>query len=269
MRKSNAIGLGAMLFAAAMPAFAGIHYKSIMKWESKHYPSREVQVEGWVSGAKGRVAFTNSINPNPITVNGTSLLTNDGGKTLYRVFPNEKTYIMWDLDPSLGSKSAMRNGMGLRIQYSEPKVERLLDEDGGTVAGVPVHHTRYRTSYTKESNLFGSRQTSAVVIQQDFWVTPKIDDSGMSVWLRTEPPRTGDADIDRLLTAEKYKVPGFPLKEIIVTTEGAQRSGGTETTQVTLEVTQLDTSAVLPDGILELPADYKETRMAPLEVPRN
>src|SRR4051812_18379911 len=268
MSKTNAIGLGAALFVAAVPAFAGIHYKSFMKWERNHYPTREVQVEGWVSGAKGRVAFSDSINPNPITMNGTCLLTNNGGKTFYRVLPNEKTYVVWDLDPSLGTVGAMLNSMGLKIQYSEPKVERLFDEDGDTVAGVPVHHIRYRTSYkkTSKSKMFGTGQTN-VVIQQDFWATPKIADSGMGVWLRTEPPRTGEADIDRLLTAEKYKVPGFPLKVITVTTEAAQRAGGSETTRITLEVTQLETSAVVPDGILEFPADYKETQMAPLEVP--
>jgi hypothetical protein len=265
MRKTNSIILGATLLVAAVPAFAGIHYKSTTKSDDTRGHSSEVQVEGWVAGDRARVEFKDSTNPSPATKKGTYLLTQDGGKTLYLVNPEEKTYVVWDLNAMLSAVGTVMNGKGplLKIQFSEPKVEMLADEDGGTVAGVPAHHTKYRTSYTTTVKVLGMGRSSAVVTEQDFWTTTKLVDLGMGVWLRAEPPRTGNADFDRLLTAEKYKLQGYPLKMVTVTTNTDSKSGRASTSRSTMEVTQLDTSATVPAGNFELPAGYKETQMLP------
>jgi hypothetical protein len=265
MRKTSSIILGAALFVAAVPAFAGIHYKSTTKSDDARGHSSEVQVEGWVAGDKARVEFKDSTNPSPATKKGTYLLTKDGGKTLYLVNPEEKTYAVWDLNAMLGAVGTVMNGMGplLKIQFSEPKVEKIADEDGGTVAGVPAHHTKYRTSYTTTVKVLGMGRSSAVVSEQDFWTSTKLVDPGMGVWLRAGPPRTGNADFDRLLTAEKYKLQGYPLKMVTVTTNTDSKNGRATTSRSTMEVTQLDTSATVPAGSFELPAGYKETQLLP------
>ncbi|HSS48083.1 MAG TPA: DUF4412 domain-containing protein [Thermoanaerobaculia bacterium] len=270
MRRISSIILGATLFVAAVPAFAGIHYKSSTKSEGARGRESEVQVEGWVAGEKARVEFKDSTNP--ATQKGTYLLTKDGGKTLYMVNPEEKTYAVWDLNAMLGAMGAIMNGMGplLRIQFSEPTVEKIADEDGGTVAGAPAHHTKYRTSYTTTVKVLGMGRSSNVVTEQDFWTTTKLADSGMGVWLRAEPPRTGNADFDRLLTAEKYKIQGYPLKIVTVTTNTDSKSGKVTTSHSTMEVTELDTKASVPASSFELPAGYKEAEMKPMkpETPR-
>ena len=265
MRNVSSIVVGAALFVAAAPAFAGIHYKSTTKSEGARGRDSEVQVEGLVAGDRARVEFKDSTNPSPATKKGTYLLTQDGGKTLYLVNPEEKTYVVWDLNAMLSAVGTVMNGKGplLKIQFSEPKVEMLADEDGGTVAGVPAHHTKYRTSYTTTVKVLGMGRSSAVVTEQDFWTTTKLVDLGMGVWLRAEPPRTGNADFDRLLTAEKYKLQGYPLKMVTVTTNTDSKSGRASTSRSTMEVTQLDTSATVPAGNFELPAGYKETQMLP------
>ncbi|HEV7509264.1 MAG TPA: DUF4412 domain-containing protein [Thermoanaerobaculia bacterium] len=263
MRKSSSIVLGAALFVAAAPAFAGIHYKSTTKSDGPRGQGNEVQVEGWVAGEKARVEFKDSTSPNPVTQKGTYLLTKDGGKTLYLVNPEEKTYAVLDLSAMLGTVGTVMNGMGplLKIQFSEPKVEKLADEDGGTVAGVPAHHTQYRTSYTTTVKVLGMGRSSSVVTEQDFWTTTKLVDPGMGVWLRAEPPRTGNPDFDRLLTAEKYKLQGYPLKMVTVTTNTDSKNGRVTTSHSSMEVTQLETSATVPASSFELPAGYKETQL--------
>ncbi|HEY4565360.1 MAG TPA: DUF4412 domain-containing protein [Thermoanaerobaculia bacterium] len=255
--------IGAALFVAAVPAFAGIHYKSTTKSDGARGRNNEVQVEGWVSGEKARVEFKDSTSPNPVTQKGTYMLTKDGGKTLYLVNPEEKTYAVLDLSAMLGTVGTVMNGMGplLKIQFSEPQVEKIADEDGGTVAGVPAHHTKYRTSYTTTVKVLGMGRSSAVVSEQDFWTTTKLSDPGMGVWLRAEPPRTGNADFDRLLTAEKYKLQGYPLKMVTVTTNTDSKNGKATTSHSTMEVTQLETNASVPAASFELPAGYKETQM--------
>jgi hypothetical protein len=263
LRKTSSIVLGAAFFVAAIPAFAGIHYKSTTKSEGPRGQGNEVQAEGWVAGEKARVEFKDSTSPNPATQKGTYLLTKDGGKTLYLVNPEEKTYAVLDLSAMLGTVGTVMNGMGalLKIQFSEPQVEKVLDEDGGTVAGVPAHHTKYRTSYTTSVKVLGMGRSSAVVSEQDFWTSTKLVDPGMGVWLRAEPPRTGNADFDRLLTAERYKLQGYPLKMVTVTTNTDSKNGRATTSHSTMEVTQLETSATVPAGSFELPAGYKETQM--------
>ena len=165
----------------------------------------------------------------------------------------------------LGAVGTVMNGMGplLKIQFSEPKVEKILDEDGGTVAGVAAHHTKYRTSYTTTVKVLGMGRSSAVVTEQDFWTTTKLVDPGMGVWLRAEPPRTGNADFDRLITAEKYKLQGYPLKMVTVTTNTDSKSGKVTTSHSSMEVTQLETSASVPASSFEIPAGYKEAQMVP------
>ncbi|HYX22587.1 MAG TPA: hypothetical protein VFC23_00425 [Thermoanaerobaculia bacterium] len=265
MRKLTSSILAAALVVAAAPAFAGIHYKSSTKSEDGRGRSNEVQVEGWVAGEKARVEFKDSTNGNPVARKGTYLLTQDAGKTLYLVNPEDKTYAVWDLSAMLGAVGSLMNGMGplLRIQFSEPRVEKVADEDGGTVAGLPTHHTKYRTSYTASVKVLGMGSTSNVVTEQDFWTTTKLPDAGLGVWLRAEPPRTGNADFDRLLTAEKYKLQGYPLKVVTVSTNTDPKRGRSSTTHSTMEVTQLDTSAAVPAGSFELPAGYKETQILP------
>jgi hypothetical protein len=265
LRKTNSIVLGAALFVAAAPAFAGIHYKSTTKPEGPRGRDSEVQAEGWVAGEKARVEFKESTNPSPATQKGTYLLTKDGGKTIYLVNPQEKTYGVMDLSALLGAVGTVMNGMGplLKIQFSEPKVEKMLDEDGGKVAGLAAHHTKYRTSYTTTVKVLGMGRSSNVVTEQDFWTTTKVADPGMGVWLRAEPPRTGNADFDRLITAEKYKLQGYPLKMVTVTTNTDAKNGKVTTTHSSMEVTELETGASVPAGSFEIPAGYKEAQMVP------
>ncbi|HEX4960974.1 MAG TPA: hypothetical protein VF173_09060 [Thermoanaerobaculia bacterium] len=262
---SSTLAGAALLVAATAPAFAGIHYKASTKTEGDRGRSSEIQVEGWVVGEKAKVEFTDATNGNPMAKKGTYLLTKDAGKTLYLVSPEDKTYAVWDLNAMIGTLGAVMNGMGplLRIQFSEPKVEKVADDDGGTVAGQPAHHAKFRTSYTTTVKILGMGRSSNVMSEQDFWTTTKLPDTGMGVWLRAEPPRTGNVDFDRLLTAEKYKIQGYPLKMVTVTTSTDAKSGRTSTSRSTMEVTQLDTNAGAPAGGFEIPAGYKETQMVP------
>ena len=104
-------------------------------------------------------------------------------------------------------------------------------------------------------------RSSAVVTEQDYWTSTKLSDPGMGVWLRAEPPRTGNADFDRLISAEKYKLQGYPLKSVTVTTNTDSKNGKATTSHNTMEVTQLETSAGVPAGSFEIPTGYKETQL--------
>lgn len=261
-----AVAASAAILLAAAPCAAGIHYQATTRTEgATERQSANVQVEGWVAGEKAKVEFKES-GGNPITQKGSYILTKDGAKTLYLVNPEEKTYAEMDLSGLLGAAGAVMNGMGplLKIQFSEPKVEKLLDEEGGALLGIPTRHYKFRTSYSTTVKVLGMGSSSDVVTEQEVWSTAKLSDLGLGVWLRAEPPRTGNAEFDKLINAEAFKIQGFPLKMITVTTSTDKKKGKSTTTRSTMEVTQLDASASIPAGAFEIPAGYEETQLMPM-----
>src|SRR5262249_39082986 len=90
-----------------------------------------------------------------------------------------------------------------------------------------------------------------------------LRDPALGVWLRHDPPRTGNEQFDKLIAGEteKQRVSGFPLKTVGTTTT-TQKRGKPSVTHHTLEVTLLETKSI-PDSTFEIPAGYKEPRMVP------
>jgi hypothetical protein len=253
----------ALTAVASAPAFAGVHYKSVTKTEDAQTKDSSIAVEGWVSGEKARVEFKESANP--MAKQGAWLLTKDGGKTMYLVDPEEKTYAEWNLQAMLGVVGSVMQGMGplLKIEFSDPKVEKLLEEDGGTVVGISTRHYRFRTSYNMKIRVLGMGNEANVVTEQDIWATDRLQDIALGVWLRSDPPRTGNEQFDKLIAAEAGKTQGFPLKMVTVSTTTQKKGNKQTVTRSTMEVTQLDTSANVPGSSFEIPGGYKETQLMP------
>lgn len=183
--------LGAALFlAVAVPGFAGVHYISVTQTEGGGQAGM-IQAEGWVSGTNAKVAFLET-SGNPVLQEGTYMLTKDGGKTLLLVNPKEKTYSEWSLEGMLGTVGAIMNNMGalLKVQFSEPRIEKILDEDGGAVAGLPTRHSKVRTNYSMTVKLLGMTNSTDVMSEQDIWATTKLQDAGLGVLA----PRRAAAD---------------------------------------------------------------------------
>jgi hypothetical protein len=260
---SHSISAIALFLAVAAPGFAGIHYKATTTVQDAASKSNQIQVEGWVSGDNAKIAFLQS-GGNPVAQEGTYMVTKDGGRTLFLVNPEEKTYAKWDVQAMLGTLGAVMNGMGplLKIQFSEPKVEKLAEGDGGTIQGLPTRHYKYRTSYNMTIKVLGMGNSSDVVTEQDVWTTSKLQDAGLGVWLRVEPPRTGNTEFDKMLNSAAYQHQGFPVKMVTVSTSTSKK-GQTQTTRSTMEVTQLDASATIPGSAFEIPAGYQETQLLP------
>lgn len=270
MRATNIRRRGAILLtlaagvlaAGTSPAWAGVHYKSTTRTQDASERSRDIQVEGWVDGGKAKVEFKES--GNPAFQAGTYLLTRDGGEQIYLVNPEDKTYARFDLEAMMGMVGSMLQGMGglVKFEVSEPKVEKLAEDDGGKIVGLSTRRYKFRTSYTMSVKIFGMGQPSAVVTDQEVWATEDLSDAGFGIWLRKAPPRIGNENLDRLINAEMQKIQGWPLK-MVVTSTSTGKKGKAATTRTTMEVTQLEKTSV-PDSAFVLPAGYKEVEMAPM-----
>ena len=99
--KKLSVLLVVVLLAFAAQSFAGVVL--VAKTTAEGGKGAEQQnsiVKTWVSGDNGKTMFEESANP--MMAKGTYIITKDGGKTMYLVNPEDKTYMKWDLDSHHG-----------------------------------------------------------------------------------------------------------------------------------------------------------------------
>lgn len=252
----------ALAFACATPAFAGITYTAVTSADGKGAEMQASTVKAAVDSGKARVEFVSS--GNPIMGKGTYLLTNDGGKTMYLVNPEEKSYSKWDLDAMMGAAGGVMKAMGgfMKMTFSDPKVEKLLEEPGPTMLGVPTTHYRFRTSYSMQMSVMGHKSASSNVTEEDIWTTTELGDPALGAWMRKGPPKTGDEQLDKLFSAEMSKVTGFPMKRVAKVTQ-TDANGKAQTSTTTMEVTALDRDAAVPPATFAMPSGYEERPLFP------
>ena len=186
------------------------------------------------------------------------MLSPDEGKTLYVISPSTRTYTRYDVQAMMAGMGGMVQGMRgmLKVSFESPKVEKLLEENGGLIAGLPTRHYRYRTSYTISMDMAGAHKISTVM-EEDIWATEELVDPALKVWLKQDPPTTGDEQVDKMIRAEMAKVQGFPLKRVTVTrTVDARGEQQSRSEMDVLEVKQRDvaeTEFAMPKGYREVP----------------
>lgn len=250
MRKSLIIC--SLIMVAASYALAGVEFVAQTRSEG----GGDVTVHAFVSGSRAKVVFVDS--EVDLYATGDYMLSPDEGKTLYVISPSTKTYSRYNVQAMMAGMGGMVHDMRgmLKVNFESPKIEKLLEENGGLVAGLPTRHYRYRTSYTVSMNMAGAHKVSTVM-EEDIWATEELADPALRVWLKQDPPTTGDEQVDNMVRAEMAKVQGFPLKRITVTSTtdaNGEHQGRSE--MDVLEVKQRDmpeTEFAMPQGYREVP----------------
>lgn len=259
MRKAVQIVLVLALVAPA--AFAGMYYKAFSRSIGDGASSTaDWEVEGWVEGDKTRVEFTAS--GSPLLPEGSYLLTQDGGRTVFLVNEAEGTYSRWDLEAMLGMLGNVLGSEGglLSMEFDNLSVEKLGEEPAGSTLGLPSTRYRYRTSYDLTMKVLGMKRANSVVVEQDIVATDAIDHRAFGIWLRKEPPSLGNDSFDAYVRAEMEKIEGFPLKSVTTTVTAGGKKGKTTTQTVTVEVTELREESVAESRFV-LDPDLVETPM--------
>ena len=253
------LGLAAALLASS-PAHAAAYFESSTTIDGAQ-GQQVMRTQSWVDGDNAKITFVES--DNPLMATGAYLLTNDGARTLYLVNPEEKTYMIWDISQLMASFGGVLKAMGplMKIQFSNPKVERLSDEAGEKILGYDTHHYRFRTTYDSEIRVMGMGQSASNETLTDTWTTTALTDAGFGAWLRRDPPRTGIEGLDEIMDAEVAKgVQGVPLRMRTVTTSRDKKKGGETVTTTVMEVTSIREAAA-PAGAFGLPAGYEKVEM--------
>jgi hypothetical protein len=250
----------ALLSLAALPVSAGYHFVARTTSDGDGGMG-SMTVEAWVEGMNAKIVITES--ENPMMGAGSYLLTRDGGKTLYMVMPEEKTYSVWDLEEMLGQLGGVMEAMGgfMKFDVTDPEVEKLLEEDGESIHGYSTTHYRYRSAYTMQMKVMGMSQKTTFENEQDIWATRELDDEAFGVWLRSGPRKTGHESFDKLMESEFDKLNGFPLKTVQKTvTTGGKKGNQTSTSTTTMEVTTIEEKSV-SDDTFEIDPSYEEVPM--------
>jgi hypothetical protein len=258
--------MGFLLFA--LPALGDVYFKSETRFEqSQGKPPGPMAVEGWVKGEKGKFLFTES-ESNPMMPEGSYLITEDGGRTFVLVNDRDKTWAVWDIEAMLRFVGSMMNSLGplVKMEINEPQVELLSEEKGDSILGLPTTHYRIRTAYDMKVKVIGIKQRSETETVQDLWTTQAIEEEAFGAWLRKEPPKTGNEELDKLVSSEIEKTEGFLLRSVSETVSVSGRKGNKRNTSRSItEITELDTNPSIPNATFTFPREeYQQVEMAPL-----
>lgn len=158
----------------------------------------DVTVRALVSGTRAKVTFLQS--GSQVAAAGDYMLSPDQGNTLFLISPGTRTYTRYDTRTMLSGMGQMVQGMRgmMKVTFESPKVEKILDEDGGMIAGLPTRHYRYRTSYVVSMHVTGDRKATTD-IEEDIWTTTHLSDPALAVWLKKGPAATGDEQLDAMI----------------------------------------------------------------------
>lgn len=204
-----------------------------------------------VSGNSIRTEFIES--GNPMMRAGSYMISPDGGKTLKLVDPSNKTYSVMDLSAISGMFS------GGMMKITNPKFEKVSEEDGGKLLGHPVRRIKFKMSHTIEMNILGMRNTSTSEATHEIWAAPGIKEGGAGFWSGKQTFATGDKNFDQIVIAEMSKVEGLPLKHVM-TSRNTDAAGQASESVMTTTVTTVREQSI-PASAFEIPADYTETPM--------
>jgi hypothetical protein len=232
----------ALLLSAT--AHAGVVYSATTKSKTGE-ATATTWVRGYIQGPNARLEFLQESSIAP----GTYIVSRDGGKTFVQIDPEQKTFTRWQGPQS--NVATAEEAKAAKTSVTEPKIEKLLDEDGGLILGMPTRHVRYRTTYSFTITLLKSH-TTHMVSEDDIWITQQIKDPALKQWLTAE---TGE-EADALTRSELSKINGVPLKRLTTLTS-IEEDGEAEDTRTEMNVTEI-AERELPDSTFAIPDGFKE-----------
>jgi len=245
------------LSGGPVTGFAAVYYEMTTSSETPGLGGdQEMVMRTYIDGENGRIEFV-STQGNPLLAEGGYMLTHDAGSTIYLVNPEEKTWIALDLDGMLGMAGNMMNAMGGVVEMSFDNVasEDLGQEPGGELLGYPTTRYAWHTAYDMSIKVMGFNRTSHSETTTEVWCTNELSSAGFNIWLRPDRMRTGNEELDELISQQLQLPECLPLRIVSTSTADGQRG---ESRSETL-VTTLRQEPGFDAGLFALPADYTET----------
>jgi len=249
--KHNIIAMG-LILATTASAIAGIEFTSKVTNKQGQTVSR---TKGWVDGPRAKIEYVSG-QASAGLKRGSYILSQDGGKTVYAVDPQNRSYMKFDIDKLASKVGDFMNAAGgfISLKFTNPKFKTISDSRGTERYGLSTRHVKTETSYTVTASVFGQKNITSISRKDEVWLTKKLKDSGMQIWTQQRSIKTGNQDIDKIIASETKRLDGIPLKITSITTT-KENNDKPEVTTVTHEITSLKQSKIAA-GTFDIPKDY-------------
>jgi len=238
------VPIALVLLASTAPAQQpppGVTFKAVSRSASEGFDLARLSnatVRGWAQGDRGRIDFLGE--EGDIVGEGSLLLTEDGGASARLYDSVRRTCLPWE-----GNAGSLAAG-----EVSGLTVEKVTDEPGPLVAGLPTRHYRFDLAWQVAGKASEQAPTWRWKVVEEFWATPGLTDAALTLCLNTQTRSTGDPEADGRVAAAFDAVEGTPLRRVtVIAVETGER---TMQSTVTLEVTELEHKAP-PAGTFEVP----------------
>lgn len=267
------------LLATSAPAAAGIVMKQVTRTEGEGAQAMNMTTRISIDTGGARIEFLDSSNP--MMPAGSYMLIRPDDDGMVLVNPEKKTYTIFDIGALMQSMSAVtaqsqqaQTESGMETKTAKPIVEKLLEEDGGTLLGYRTKHFRWRTQTSMTMELpMGMSMGADTDATEDVWVADiTIDPKILRNFERFADSLNLSEEIQELVAAEKVKQKGIPLKQVVVSTtrttgggmmaammKKANKEGEKPVKRIT-EVVELSEEKV-PASVFAIPAGYTETEL--------
>ncbi|HXI12280.1 MAG TPA: hypothetical protein VNM92_06510 [Thermoanaerobaculia bacterium] len=228
-----------LLLATPSLSSAAIQYefRQTSRSDQGMQPPVEVTGRAVLEGERSRVEYLQ----NPVYGQGTYVLSLLSARSIYIINPRTRTYYDVPL-------STVANSLGsAKIEVTNLKAGTKKMDDHPLIAGVPTDHYRFESSYDM-TVMFGSiplRQ--AVVTTVDSWTTNAFGSVPAPIFASTDFT-TGNAELDKLISAETSRVSGLALRQIVTITTSAKKTGVARK-DVKLNVSKRQTSEILVSAV--------------------
>lgn len=259
MRRASLIM--AVAIAAAATLEAGMRFESTTRTTDDRGKDTQVMVvESWVDGDNARIEFRQAKGAAGVPDDG-YLITNDGGRTMLLVDPDDETYMEWDIDAmfQLFSQVQQASAGMVSIDFRDTTADYVGASPGDDILGFSTTKHAMQMGYTMEMKVIGMKQRYTIHSDTESWVTSELTAPGFGSWLRKAPPKTGDPDLDLLLEGLTQKMEGVVLKSVTRSVMTDKKGRETRTTSTTA-VTSID-EVEIDSGRFRVPPDYDKVEM--------
>lgn len=186
-------------------SFAAVEYEFVQKNASDDgvTPATDLTARATIDGLRARVDFlTGTLYPP-----GTYVISSDGWRRLYFVDPTRQSYT----EVNAAGVATALGASNIRIENQKSELVRLPDRP--VIAGIETDHYRLTLSYDITVTLRSISLTQHVQTDIDSWTTLRF--GTLQPTALSNPARTGNPELDRLLSVETSKIDGFPLRQIV------------------------------------------------------
>ena len=267
MRAAGRFGFFALLSICPVTgSFAGYYFEAATMTEASGLGRNQnvAVVHAWVDGGNARVEFQSG-DATGMFKEGTYLLSLEGSDIMYLVNPDEKTIAEINLDQMFAMAGSIMEAAGglVQMEFTDFANEKLEEGPGEPILGYETTHYKFHTGYTMRVGVFGMNRESRSETDTEFWCTDEIDMAGFRAWLRPDRFRTGNEEMDEMISQQYAQIDCLPLRTITTTMMASGGRGGSDSTSnSTTEVTELREEEI-PGSTFELPADYTQTTLLP------